>query len=395
MLWWKFGRELKRILSQFRAIPEAFWEPIVQRGHENRFAEGLPIYEGDVDLNERIALLVVYQPAGLNASTLAKCKYLGEKGFAPFVVSNAPLSIKDCKALKAVTWKAMVRPNIGYDFGAYRDGLLSLKSWDILPERILMMNDSVWYPMAGAGLFLEQLQASDADVTGTVLRTHRKGSFLESYCYMLGRRCFETPEFWRYWTELRLTGNKYKVIRRGERDHSLSLRKAGLSMRSLFSKEVFLSEIAKFSDHELEQTLRFAAFVDPDWRRKNASFVAAQKGHTWHRSVLEHIGKSLEKTQFYSAFPYASMRIFSYPVLKASADPVAKAWRLAYLAAIEDGALQFPPEPVFSELRDKVAADVRTFERAGWGGLRYCKKLRPTRDVAAARDASLSRKEVT
>jgi hypothetical protein len=348
---------VSRVYQQFLAVPEFFWEPLVQRLHDRRFAAGFPVRPGNVCLTGKVALLVIYQPTRLRPSTKNLCRHLIRKGYAPFVVSNAALSDEAQHALKPLTWRLMLRPNTGHDFGAYRDGLLTLRSWNVTLRRVLVMNDSVWYPVAPADTFIERLEAADADVTGTVMRSGRRGDFLESYCYLLKERCLDNPDFWTFWEDYRLTSNKYKVIRRGERGHSQALMRAGLSVKGVCSDEAFVAGLERFSDAELALTLRYSAFVDPKMRATAKALLRAPRDDGWHKNVVRFVRSCLGKFQFYSAFPYAASRILNYPVLKASSDPVAKAWRRSYYAAVNEGALQCGNDVVLSELRDRVESD--------------------------------------
>ena len=353
----KFKRELNRLLQQARALPELVTEPLVQNWHDKAFAKGFPTFDGEVTAAGKIALLVIYQPSPVRRSTLALCKHLVAIGYAPFIVSNTPLSEVSIKTLRPMTWKVMVRPNVGRDFGAYRDGILTLQQSQIAMDRLFILNDSVWFPINQGDRLLERLEDLDADVAGTVLRQGRKGRFLESYCYLLKSACLKSPAFWQYWTAFRLTSNKYKLIRRGERAHSQALMRAGLVVKGLFTEEAFLAGLRKMSESELAMTLKYAAFPGKRQSRIFHRLLNDQASQGWRDRVLDAISDSLVKNQFYSAFPYAVVRILDYPVLKLSSDPVAKHWRRSFFNAVSDGALGVGTASVLSELRDYVARD--------------------------------------
>ena len=220
---WKVKREAVRFGQQLRAIPEFFWEPIAQYWHDRAARAGFATYEGALAQSQKIALILVYQPDGVGAATIAMCAHLHARGFAPFVVSNAPLSPQDRVALGPVTWRMLERPNFGYDFGGYRDGIGQLLRWNLVPDHLLIFNDSIWFPLSPDETLLTELEASSADLTGTILRERGDELFLESYCYMIPRATFLHPAFQAFWRGLGLTSNKYKVIRRGERGFSRAM----------------------------------------------------------------------------------------------------------------------------------------------------------------------------
>ena len=142
---------------QLRAIPEFFSEPIAQRRHDTWRESHFKPETGQVGYQGNVALFLIYQPNGIEASILRTCDHLAGKGYAPLVISNTPLSKTDRTELKNRCWVFAERPNIGYDFGGYRDGLWLLGKMGVVPDNLLVLNDSVWFPIfedSGSGLDL-------------------------------------------------------------------------------------------------------------------------------------------------------------------------------------------------------------------------------------------------
>ncbi len=119
---WKIRRELDRLGQQLRAIPEAVWEPFARRAHDAALDRGFPITEGTLQPGTKLALVLCWQPRGLAGSFFNLLDHLVASGYTPFVVSNAAFSDADRQALRSRIWRAVERPNFGYDFGGYRDG---------------------------------------------------------------------------------------------------------------------------------------------------------------------------------------------------------------------------------------------------------------------------------
>ncbi|MES2667506.1 MAG: rhamnan synthesis F family protein [Pseudomonadota bacterium] len=345
---WKVRRELTRFGQQLRAIPEAIWEPFAQRRHDAAFARGFPLRDGQVALTEKIALVLIWQPRGIAQSTIDMCAHLAAQGYAPFVLSNAALT-EDCHArLAPHVWRVMQRPNFGYDFGGYRDGLLQLRAWGIQPARLVILNDSIWFPLTEGCTLLHRMEATPGDVIGTVLRLRGEEQFLESYFFSIPASTLTHPAFDGFWRDLRLTSNKYKVIRRGERGFGRAMRAAGLTLTGLFGQDVFLHRIGAADDDLLRATLRHAAFVDPDLAAR-ARRLASDTGPDWRAQALGFVASSLQSGLFYSSYPVAAVRLMGYPVLKKSREPVSLVWRKAYLEAVETGALPAPPVAILQE----------------------------------------------
>lgn len=347
---WKLRRELARLGQQLRGLGERLTDPAKQRRLDRAVAAGLPLICGKVPTSNQIALVLMYQPSGIADSTLLTCRWLVAAGYAPFVVSNAPIRSQDQDRLAEVVWRAVERPNFGYDFGGYRDGLTCLAQWGVKPDELLILNDSVWLPMQPTTDLLERLSAHPADIAGTILRTRRSEQFLESYLYRLNRRALTHPGFTAFWSALRLTSNKYHVIRRGERGFSAAMQAAGLRLAGIYDSAELAGLIARQDDAFLRLTLRHAAYIDAPLAVERDRLLE-DRGPDWRTQVLAHVGRVLNKRLGYSSFPYAMVRLTGYPLLKKSAEPISRAWRLAYLAAVEAGDLPPPPQAIWTEVR--------------------------------------------
>lgn len=352
---WKLWRELDRLGQQLRGVTENFTDPLQQKRLDKLVAAGLPCVPGHVPLTDRVALFLIFQPGGLSASTFATLRWLAGLGYAPLVVSNAPLLPADREALQSLVWRAVVRPNFGYDFGGYRDGLTLLEQWSVRPDELLILNDSIWLPVLPESDLAARLAAEPAEVAGTILRKRGEERFLESYLYRLRRPALEHPAFRDYWSRLRLTSNKYYVIRRGERGFSAAMRAAGLRVAGVYDTETAARHLAEQDDDFLHRTLEHAAYIDPHLQAERDHLLAS-RGRSFRSATVAHVGKVLEKRQLYSSFPYASVQLMGYPVLKKSAEPISRAWRQAHLHAIEAGELHAPPPPILSEVQSRDAA---------------------------------------
>lgn len=349
---WKIRRELHRLGQQVRGLGELFTDPAAQRRLDKAVAKGLPQTDGALPETNKVALFLIFQPQGLSDSTLQTCRWLAAAGYAPVVVSNAPILSKDKIRLAAVVWRAVERPNLGYDFGGYRDGLTCLWQWGVAPDEVLILNDSVWLPMLSATDILDRLSAHPAEVAGTILRTRGEERFLESYLYRLNRAALTHSGFAAFWAGFRLTSNKYHVIRRGERGFSAAMQAAGLTVAGIYNTAALAGKIAEQDDDFLRLTLKYAAYIDASFASERDLLVAGS-GPEWRISTLGHLGRVLEKRQGYSSFPYAMVRLMDYPLLKKSGEPVSRAWRLAHLAAVEAGDLPRPSDAILAEIRGR------------------------------------------
>lgn len=346
---WKFVREIQRLGQQLRGIPERLTDPLAQRRLDRAVAAGLPCFDGAVPVGAKVALYLVFQPAGISESTIHTCRWLAGHGYAPLIVSNAAVSASDREKLKPVIWRGVERPNFGYDFGGYRDGLASLARWNVAPETLLILNDSIWLPVIPESDILRRLEDDPADIAGTILRERGDERFLESYLYRIGAPALRHPAFAGYWASLQLTSNKYHVIRRGERGFSAAMRKAGLTVAGIYDAASLPERAIEQDDAFLEATLRHAAYIDAHLAQERDRLLT-DRGSAWRDRVLKHMKETLRKRQAYSSYPFAMVSLYGYPVLKKSTEPVSAAWRRAYLAAVTEGALPAPPAAILKEI---------------------------------------------
>lgn len=349
---WKIRRELTRLGQQLRGIPEAVTEPIAQAIHDRAVFPRLHHRDGAAPPRSKVALYLVFQPAGIAESSVYTASFLAGKGYSVLLVSNAPLREDDRQRLAPHVWRFVERPNFGYDFGGYRDGLRLLWKWGVAPETLLILNDSVWFPIDPDTPLIEEAEAHPADIAGSILRIRGEERFLESYFYRIRGRLMSDPAFRAYWDKLGLTSNKYKVIRRGERGFSRAMIAAGYYLAALYPNVELPEHLSAADEGFLREMLRYAAYIDADLAAERDRLLSAE-GTDWRDEVIGHVRRTLLKRQAYSSFPVAMVRLFGYPFLKKSGEPVSREWRHACKAAFEDGVLSPPPPSFMADLGER------------------------------------------
>jgi hypothetical protein len=203
--------------------------------HDHWLRRQVLITEGALEATRRCAVYVMYPRLGLQDSHLASLAYLARKGFAPLVVSNLPLTPQERERLQPLCWRLVERPNYGYDFGAYREGVLM--ALDQLPglDQLSLVNDSTWFPVPASADWLAQAERLEVDLAGAVSNdgwldyladpgrgrpwAQDEGTPHLHYCsfaLLFGARILKDPGFRTFWQGLTLTADKLETIRRGE-----------------------------------------------------------------------------------------------------------------------------------------------------------------------------------
>jgi hypothetical protein len=233
---WKLQRELLRFGKQVREIPEDLINYFfATRRYDRTRLDRIRMFDGKLPKSERIAIFLIFPKTGLLQSHLHTLEYFRSKGYATLVVSNLPLSDIDRKRLSESSWQIMERPNFGYDFGGYRDGVLSLSEDLALLERLVLINDSVWFPLPKSRDWLDDVETLGVDFAGASSNygtprlaiekfrstkwsysTNHKNFHICSFALCLKPAVLRHFGFQKFWQDLRLTDEKKRTVRRGE-----------------------------------------------------------------------------------------------------------------------------------------------------------------------------------
>lgn len=276
-----------------------------------RRAGALAVTEGAARPAERLAVYTLFPQQGIQTSHIHALRALYDCGYATVAVSNLPLTEKDRARLAPLVWKLIERPNFGYDFGAYREGLRALASHTARAQRLVLMNDSVWFPLPGGADWPLQAEGLDVDFAGAVSNygvpmpealaldgfqwRYDPGLPQFHYCSFalsFGPKALQDPAFARFWRRIRLTDNKFHTVLRGEVALSRALIGAGLShaetlrirtldagLETLSGAELhhFVAELAIPEDHRLE-ALRQRVLAEPEGPGQRARLLSAALG---------------------------------------------------------------------------------------------------------------------
>ena len=88
------------------------------------------------------------------------------KGYSTLLISNCLLTSDDKAKALPMCWKIIVRSNFGYDFGGYQVGvLIAMRSGEPI-NQMLILNDSIWFPLQHDCDFLERVEAKKNGFVG-------------------------------------------------------------------------------------------------------------------------------------------------------------------------------------------------------------------------------------
>lgn len=233
---WKIRREVARLGRQLHEWPADLHNTLFATAHYDRALRNrIRRFPGRLPGSDRVAIYLIYPGSGLLQSHLDSLEYLRGKGYAALAVSNLPLSDANRDRLLGACWEYMERPNFGYDFGGYRDAILDLA--DRLPklERLVLLNDSTWFPLPGARDWLEDVERLGVDFGAAAsnygaprpeleefrsmvwkYRSSHRNFHYCSFALFFRPDILKHPDFLGYWRGLRLSDEKKRTVRRGE-----------------------------------------------------------------------------------------------------------------------------------------------------------------------------------
>ena len=358
---WKLQRELARLRTQVAAIPALISQPFVQWRYDKRRAEIVKIKPGGVPCGENVVIYLIFQPNGVSESVLETCKYLNNSGFSPIVISNCELSSHDESAIATNAHLVVQRPNYGYDFGGYRDGVWLLNARGIAPKALVFLNDSVWFPAVKNTNMLSRLIDSPDDYVGTqvfgdISKIGKRRGFFGSYCFCIKSPVWKSDEFQSFWKNYQNISNKEVTLRRGERAFSrLMLSVFGGSC--LYSQGQFESLIATLTPAELKQAVQDMVVTDPNLEAKRSAITKQGLDKVAEKEMKALILASARSKNYIAAAPILCVAKLGFPMIKKNKERHYILARKRILQAVDEGRLTNISSLVVNEMRDKNHAN--------------------------------------
>jgi hypothetical protein len=216
------------------------WIPLARiAGHIRSTRQILRVWpEGEIALGPKIVLFMHFDGRGLvRGQMLDYMRELKENGREVVFVTNAgrlqPVALS---ALQEICAAVIIRKNIGYDFGAWRDALDHLGLPRAETEEIIFANDSVFGPLLPLGDTLRRINYAKADVWGMTeswqLRYH-----LQSFFLAFGPAALRAEAFEKFWKSVRPVPAKSYIVRAYEIGVTQAMVKGGLRCAAIWTYE--------------------------------------------------------------------------------------------------------------------------------------------------------------
>ncbi|KQZ31091.1 hypothetical protein ASD50_16335 [Mesorhizobium sp. Root552] len=338
---WKLKREIRRLLHQAMAVPGALMSRFFSTYfYDLVLARNSRISDGDVPLDARVAIYLVFPQHGLLGSHKEALRYLISCGYAPLVISNLPLSEPDRHELSQHCWKIIERPNYGYDFGGYRDGILFLREHLGRLEKLAILNDSTWFPIPGSQSWLKRAEDLNMPFVGAASNygldrvnvadylsirwrysAEHKNFHYCSYALLISQPLLSAPSFQRYWKQLWISGSKGRTVRRGEIGLTQWVIRNGYAHDVTLSLNHLNTELAYLPDERVRLILeRLIIPEDPRLLaiKKVVVAKATQAAADWRQHAENFILTAVARQGVSYALPEYTLNELGFQFLKKS-----------------------------------------------------------------------------
>jgi hypothetical protein len=362
---WKIKRELSRVVEQLHGIYEIATHPIRQLWIDKksdkamRFTQGVQ-YQSNIS-PEKIVIYLIYQPNGITNSVETTCKHFLTKGYAVLLIANHPISENDKSKLSPFVWRFVTRKNHGYDFGGYKDGIRLLWRWEITPSQLVIVNDSIWFPLYPNCDLIERMEHSNAQFVGAKRHTLANipdaefEGFFESYFFLIKKLVWQSNTFIEYWKNYISTSNKYLTVRRGERGFSSTIFRSKIASEGIYSRDRFMEIMSQQEAEILRKTLYYGAYTEEEFETQSQQLIKDFKNDgAWREAALQLIRDVTNRRNFVSSFCYPCVGILKIYLMKKNRGQLQLRMRRKYVLAVHNGDLSMPDSATFQEILSSI-----------------------------------------
>lgn len=242
----------------------------------------------------KVMLLALYEKSLLRNDTLELLKEAKRNGV--FVIAVNTLRLEEQNYPSELADVYIERDNYGRDFGSYKAGMKYFfdKNFDEKCERLLIINDSIFFSKIGLSEFVRNLFETNVEVLGAT-ENSQHSHHLGSFCISVAGKITRNAKFKSFWSKYKLSNVRPLVIKRGE---------FGLSklLKSLVSSEHHFKSIfnVSFMEKKLNNDKKFY---------ENYYYYRREGESSWrNRSITGLIANDEVLSSYYNKYILANQR---------------------------------------------------------------------------------------
>jgi hypothetical protein len=265
-----------------------------------RVSEGRSPRQGN-----RYVLFVFYGRDAIPAFTQTVIDAIARRGLNLVISTNAKITPVLRQALLEKSCLLIERADLGRDFGGYKDGISIIQQRFGTPDRLILLNDSLFFFEKGLDEFIAAFDG-EADLyamTEVFEHHYHLGSFALSF----GRKVLENRFIQRYWRKYRPISTRRWSVHKGEVGLTQVLMRAGLRPRVLYYGARLLACLRQLDTrdflhtlHLLPIALRRRLYVEYD------EFQQEQQGNAL--SAIKSFSRSMRRFESADNEVYSDLR---------------------------------------------------------------------------------------
>ena len=267
----------------------------------------------------KVAILAAYPSEELGWNLVNIAKQLKATGYEVLIVSNKTLSGKQILDLSPYAFEILERKNMGRDFGAYNHGLRHLAESGVEIERLILLNDSVFYPKG----FQKWIKAASVRKGfGGITVNNAFVKHAQAFFLYADEQILQSIAWKKFWMEHKPLSSRNYNIKAGEFELSKSMRASGFVLETLIDSQSIITAISDnvFRSNKSKSLATSAiAFYEGvrgtpeayDFQSKIQNFELGQQGSIEKIpfSIFRHRYLKLVEWAFYNRNPFSTLAI--------------------------------------------------------------------------------------
>ncbi len=192
-----------------------------------RIREGKQAKKGD-----RFVLFVLYARSSVPAFIETVLRSIGRSRLNLVISTNAHITDALREELLEKCHLLIERADLGRDFGGYKDGISIIEKRYGTPERLILLNDSLFFFEKGLDQLIADLDGEE-EVIGITEDFHQY-YHIQSFALSFGPTVLRHKRVRRYWRQYRPISTRLWAVNHGERRLTLCLMRAGFRPKILY-----------------------------------------------------------------------------------------------------------------------------------------------------------------
>lgn len=207
-------------------------------------------------------IFVYYEPDGAVSGSVRRVLHeLRRQNVNVLLCVNFELSDVQNKAFSGLVHSILHRNNQGFDFGSYKDGVNFLRESGFEVDRLIFLNDSVYYISSGLREMISGLLRED-DVVG-LFENWGEGYHIQSFGVSVSGYVYKSRSFVDFWNEYSPINNRIFAIEFGEKRFCRAILSVARSSEVLYTASKLRSHFVRDEGASVFDNLR--KFAHP-WR---------------------------------------------------------------------------------------------------------------------------------